>query len=82
MPYNDVLQVQLRADQLQVSVESLTAELEAQTERLNQLSAVERLAKSWAEAMGRNYEEELEFQRALDEENRALGSRRSRVLTS
>ncbi|EGH12570.1 MULTISPECIES: hypothetical protein [Pseudomonas syringae group] len=53
----------------QVSVESLAAELEAQTERLSQLSAVERLAKSWAEAMGRNYDEELEFQRALDEEN-------------
>lgn len=71
VPYNEVLQVQLKADHLQVSVESLAAELEAQTERLSQLSAVERLAKSWAEAMGRNYDEELEFQRALDEENRA-----------
>lgn len=69
VPYNDVLQSQRQVDQLQASVESLTAQLKAQAQRLNHLSAVERLAKSWAESMGRDYEDELEFQCALDAEN-------------
>lgn len=69
VPYNDVLQVQLKAQKLQGVIDQLNAELDTRNAALKQLAAVQTLAKRWAADMGVEYEDELEFQRSLDAEN-------------
>ncbi|MQT89616.1 MULTISPECIES: hypothetical protein [Pseudomonas] len=76
VPHNDVLQVEIKANKLQERINQLTvelaarvAELTARTEEVNRLAPVQALAQDWAASMGLDFEEELEFQRALAEEN-------------
>ncbi|KIH86060.1 hypothetical protein UCMB321_0427 [Pseudomonas batumici] len=69
MPYNDMLQAEIRANQLQETINQLSADLAARTAELAQLAPVEALAKNWAASMGLDYDEELEFCRAVDAEN-------------
>lgn len=69
VPYNDVLQAEIKAAQLQETINQLNVDLAARTAELAQLAPVEALAKSWATSMGLDYDEELEFCRALDAEN-------------
>ncbi|MGY2189399.1 PemK-like protein [compost metagenome] len=69
VPYNDLLQAQLKAQKLQEVVDQLNTELDIRNIALRQLVAVQKLAKRWATDMGLEYEDELEFQRNLDAEN-------------
>ncbi|MNE89202.1 hypothetical protein D3C80_1865900 [compost metagenome] len=69
VPYNDLLQAQLKAQKLQEVVDQLNTALDIRNTALRQLVAVQKLAKRWAAEMGLEYEDELEFQRNLDAEN-------------
>lgn len=66
VPYNDVLQTQLKVDQLQEIIDQLKADLKARDGALERLVPVQHLAERWAVDMGLVFEEELEFQRNLD----------------
>jgi len=66
VPYNYVLQTQLKVDQLQEIIDQLKADLKARDGALERLVPIQHLAERWAVDMGLVFEEELEFQRNLD----------------
>ncbi len=66
VPYNDLLQEQRRSAQLDEQLQALTEALREREEAIKAHSAVESLARGWAQHMGLNYEDEVEFERQVE----------------
>lgn len=66
VPHNDLLQEQRRSAQLAEQLQALTDTLREREETIKAHSAVESLAKGWAQHMGLVYEDEVEFERQVE----------------
>lgn len=71
VPFHEVFKLQKVIEEMQASVGQMAEQLAASETRLNDLQASHRLAARWSEEMGRDFAEEIEFQRELDIENGA-----------
>lgn len=69
VPFQEVLQLRRVIEGLEVNIAQLTEQLAATEARANELEASDRMAWRWAAEMGRDFAEEVEFQRELDREN-------------
>ena len=70
VPFQEVLQLRRAIDGLEVNIPQLTEQLAASEAKANELEVSDRMARRWAVEMGRDFAEEIEFQKELDMENR------------
>ncbi|MNR43667.1 hypothetical protein D3C85_1623090 [compost metagenome] len=54
---------------LEANIAQLTEQLAASEAKVHELGVSERMAKRWAIEIGRDFAEEIEFQKELDVEN-------------
>jgi len=69
VPFQDVLQLRRAIEGLEANIAQLTEQLATSEARANELGISDRMARRWAVEMGRDFAEEVEFQRELDIEN-------------
>ena len=69
VPFQEVVQLKRSIDGLEADIAKLTEQLAASEAKVNELGVSYRMAKRWAEEMGRDIAEEIEFQMELDREN-------------
>lgn len=68
VPFNEVLLERKSVQERDASIALLNEQLTATQAKLDELLAIERMAKRWTKEMGRNFAEEVEFQHDLDRE--------------
>ena len=69
VPFNEVLLERKAVQERDASIAKLNEHLAAAQAAVDKLMVIERMAKRWAEEMGRNFAEEVEFQCDLDHED-------------
>jgi hypothetical protein len=69
VPFNEVLLERKSVQERDASIFQLSEQLAAAQAKVDELMAIERMAKRWTEEMGRNFAEEVEFQHDLDRED-------------
>ncbi|GAB7528519.1 hypothetical protein PS3A_09270 [Pseudomonas sp. 3A(2025)] len=69
VPFHELLLERKTIHERDVSLAQLTELLAVSQARVDELLAIERMAKRWTDEMGRNFAQEVEFQHELDREN-------------
>jgi uncharacterized protein YifN (PemK superfamily) len=69
VPFQEVLQLRRAIEGLESNIAQLTEQLAASETMVNEVGVSDRIARRWAVEMGRDFAEEVEFQRDLDIEN-------------
>ncbi|MFJ5300029.1 hypothetical protein ACIQAL_26355 [Pseudomonas sp. NPDC088368] len=69
VPFNEVVLERKSVQERDASIVQLNEQLAAAQAKVDELMAIERMAKRWTEEMGRNFAEEVEFQHDLDRED-------------
>lgn len=69
VPFQEVVQLKRSIEGLEANIAQLTEQLASSEARVSELRVTDRMARRWAEEMGRDFSEEAEFQMELDMEN-------------